>query len=151
MGEVDKTKSILAERLAWIRAENKRDLQEVAKETGITASSLTSYENGSAIPGLAKLVVLADFYDTTCDFLLGRTRQLAKTPTYYLKFSEIPEDQATYRDIDTANRYLNHGAPIVAFVIYGDVANRYLIPVYRKSDTKSKKAQEGGNSTCQSN
>ena len=151
MAETDKTKSILAERLAWIRGEKGRDLQDVAKETGITAASLTSYENGSAVPGLAKLVVLADLYDTTCDYLLGRTRQIDKSPKFYLKFSEVPEDQATYRDVEAANRYLIHGAPIMGFVIYGDVANRYQIPVYRKSDTKPKKAQEGGAVTCQSN
>lgn len=47
--------------------------QQVAEYLHITQPSYIRYENGSAEPCLENLVKLADLFDVSLDFLLGRT------------------------------------------------------------------------------
>lgn len=46
--------------------------REVAQRLGISQPSYIRYENGSAEPTLENLVKIADLYDVSVDFLLGR-------------------------------------------------------------------------------
>ncbi|WP_144880435.1 helix-turn-helix domain-containing protein [Gluconacetobacter diazotrophicus] len=48
-------------------------VQESADAVGIGRSTLSVYENGHDTPGLQTLVALADFYDVSIDYLLGRS------------------------------------------------------------------------------
>lgn len=41
--------------------------------TGIDQSLLSKYERGERIPSSADLILLADYYSTSVDFILGRT------------------------------------------------------------------------------
>ena len=41
--------------------------------TGIDQSLLSKYERGERIPSSADLILLADFYHTSIDYILGRT------------------------------------------------------------------------------
>jgi transcriptional regulator with XRE-family HTH domain len=45
----------------------------VAEETGITRPQLSNYEKGKALPGLMSIIALADLYDVSIDFLVGRS------------------------------------------------------------------------------
>ena len=56
------------------RARIKLTQQQVATATGITAASLCSYENGERMPTLQTLSRLADFYNTSLDKLMGRSK-----------------------------------------------------------------------------
>lgn len=42
-------------------------------ETGISQSMLSKYESGDLIPTTENLMILADFYNTSLDFLMDRT------------------------------------------------------------------------------
>ncbi len=42
-------------------------------KTGIEQSLLSKFENGERIPPTETLVVLADFYNVSVDYILGRT------------------------------------------------------------------------------
>lgn len=44
---------------------------EVCKETNISQSNLTKYENGKLEPSIETLGILADFYNVSVDWLLG--------------------------------------------------------------------------------
>lgn len=46
--------------------------KQMAEFLGITQPSYIRYENGSAEPSLETLVKLADIFDVSVDFLLGR-------------------------------------------------------------------------------
>ncbi len=46
--------------------------QNVAEKLGISQPSYIRYENGTAEPTLENLVKLADLFDVSVDFLLGR-------------------------------------------------------------------------------
>ena len=47
--------------------------KQMADYLGIAQPSYIRYENGSAEPTLENLVKLADYFDVSVDYLLGRT------------------------------------------------------------------------------
>ncbi|MBO5416773.1 MAG: helix-turn-helix transcriptional regulator [Clostridia bacterium] len=51
-----------------------RDLRQinVAEATGIDQRTLSNYETGKTLPGVAALICLADFFGVTIDYLVGR-------------------------------------------------------------------------------
>ena len=64
---------IFQERLIEQRKLNKTTQREVADYLQIAQPSYIRYENGSSEPSLENLVKLADFFDVSIDYLLGRT------------------------------------------------------------------------------
>lgn len=61
------------EALVEQRKLNRLTQREVAKRLGISQPSYIRYENGKAEPSLENLVKLADMFDVSVDYLLGRT------------------------------------------------------------------------------
>ena len=45
---------------------------DVAKETGLTQSQLSNYETGKALPSLLAAIAIADIFDISLDYLVGR-------------------------------------------------------------------------------
>ena len=85
----------LSSRLKSLR-ENRGIAQKfVAEKIGIKANTLSGYENGARQPDPETLKKLADFYEVTTDYLLGRS----DTPS----FSKSTE--SLIRDIDFAMRF----------------------------------------------
>lgn len=64
---------IFQERLIEQRKLNKMTQTYVAEKLGISQPSYIRYEFGSAEPSLQNLVKLADLFDVSADYLLGRT------------------------------------------------------------------------------
>ncbi|MCM1234846.1 MAG: helix-turn-helix domain-containing protein [Ruminococcus flavefaciens] len=64
---------ILAKRLIKLRSERKLSRREVAASTGMTERTYQRYENAERDPSAPVLLALADYYDVTTDYLLGRT------------------------------------------------------------------------------
>lgn len=64
---------IFQKRLLEQRKLNKLTQVEIAQYLGISQPSYIRYENGSAEPNYDNLVKLADLFDVTTDYLLGRT------------------------------------------------------------------------------
>lgn len=54
------------------KAKNKTQLQ-VQMETGIEQALLSKYENGLRVPPTETLIILADYYNVSIDFILCRT------------------------------------------------------------------------------
>lgn len=61
-----------------IRKEKKLSQLAVQMNTGIEQALLSKYETGKRIPPTETLVILADFYGTSVDYLLDRTEN--RTP-----------------------------------------------------------------------
>ena len=66
---------ILAKRLIELRSERKISRREVATYTGMTERTYQRYENAERDPSAPALLALADFYDVSADYLLGRTNE----------------------------------------------------------------------------
>ncbi len=58
--------------LKEIRQLHKKTLLQVEKDTGITNSNLSRWENGKVIPNIDFCVKLADYYGISLDELIGR-------------------------------------------------------------------------------
>lgn len=52
-----------------------RELSQVAlrMKTGIEQTTISKYERGERIPTTDNLIILADFFNTSMDYLMGRT------------------------------------------------------------------------------
>ncbi|MGY0692663.1 helix-turn-helix domain-containing protein [Virgibacillus sp. FSP13] len=64
---------MLKDRLVELRKEKKRTQGEIAKVIGVTRPAYTAYEKGNRTPDYKILESLADYFDVTTDYLLGRT------------------------------------------------------------------------------
>ena len=60
-------------RLKEPRKHRKKKLKETADCLGIQLRSYQAYESGDREPNIARLIALADFFDVSLDYLLGRT------------------------------------------------------------------------------
>ena len=60
-------------RIKELRVEGHLTQAQVAKEMGVTASTVTRWELGIQEPDYSTLARLADFYKVTTDYLLGLT------------------------------------------------------------------------------
>ncbi|HJB12716.1 MAG TPA: helix-turn-helix domain-containing protein [Candidatus Oscillibacter excrementigallinarum] len=61
------------ERLKELRKEKGVTQREIAEFLGIKTRPYQNYESGDRRPDYEKLVALADYFDVTTDYLLGRT------------------------------------------------------------------------------
>lgn len=62
---------------------------DITRVTGITQSQLSNYEHGKMIPNLLAIIALADMFDVSIDYLVGRcnNREAHKTQRT-IKFKE---------------------------------------------------------------
>lgn len=64
---------MFSERLKELRLEADMKQLELAKILGISASTIGMYEQGRRFPDQEILLKIANFFDVTTDYLLGRT------------------------------------------------------------------------------
>ena len=88
-----KTRISVQERLKDLRVERGLNLEELAQETGISKSALGSYENDNdeyKEINHGSLILLADFYGVSLDYLFCRTENRAEinTPLRELHLSD---------------------------------------------------------------
>lgn len=61
--------------ITLLRKEKKLSQKQVSSDLGISQALLSHYEKGIRECGLEFLIKIADYYDVSCDYLLGRTPQ----------------------------------------------------------------------------
>lgn len=66
---------ILAKNLLELRKARKLSRQTVADAVQISAKTYERYENAEREPTASVLLALADFYDVSLDYLVGRTER----------------------------------------------------------------------------
>lgn len=71
---------IVCERLKLLRKEKKLTQVQVAEFLKVTPRAYQYYEGGNHIPELPKLIALADFYDVSLDYLIGRSETRERQP-----------------------------------------------------------------------
>lgn len=62
-------------RLKEIRTENKKTQEAIASVLGISRAAYTNIENGKRDPDTTTLIILADYFKVTVDYLIGREPQ----------------------------------------------------------------------------
>lgn len=76
---------MLTQRLMKLRKEKKKTQDDVATFLGISRPAYGNYENGKREPDLETLTKLADYFDVSMDYLIGRS--IARTPEQGMAFS----------------------------------------------------------------
>ncbi|WP_327860313.1 helix-turn-helix transcriptional regulator [Aneurinibacillus thermoaerophilus] len=90
---------MLAERLLHMRKRKKKTQEEMAKFLGITRPAYTAYETGRRQPDYETLSKLADYFDTTTDYLLGRTNNpLSYKAEHFSAIINDPEINTFFKD-----------------------------------------------------
>ena len=70
--KIDLREILLKENLKDMRLEKGMSQQELGDLIGVTKVSICGYENGTRTPSLDTFCILADIFETTTDYLLGR-------------------------------------------------------------------------------
>lgn len=65
-------KKEVGESLKEIRELNNKSVYDIEKDIGISHQSLYKWENGEQEPSILKCVALAEYFNVTIDYLIGR-------------------------------------------------------------------------------
>lgn len=104
------------ELLAELRQDKKLTQKQLGRVLSVSTGTISNYENGVHYPDLEKLVALADYFQVSTDYLLGRenTSRTAHTPEvkdpqderaaqFIQRFSSLPQDRQRILDIIMAD------------------------------------------------
>ncbi|MBP0724143.1 helix-turn-helix domain-containing protein [Bacillus sp. RG28] len=80
---------MINERLKILRKRKKWSLQYIADHLGIAKSTYAGYESGHRRPSLEAIHLIADLFNTSTDYLLGRVDE----PTFKPKGKNIQSSQ----------------------------------------------------------
>lgn len=64
---------MFAERLKSLRREYKLNQGELANAIHVAQTTVSQWENNGKMPGIDMLIRIADYFDVSTDYLLGRT------------------------------------------------------------------------------
>lgn len=67
------SKNIFAQRLKMLRKSKKCTQLTLAELLGITRTQISDLENGKTSTSMERLCMLADYFDVSIDYLVGRT------------------------------------------------------------------------------
>ena len=73
------------DRLRELREDKDLLQKDVAQYLGIKQQQYSEYELGSVLISIEKINILADFYDVSIDYLVGRTDERKPYPKSILK------------------------------------------------------------------
>ncbi len=113
--------------ITFLRKERGLSQKQVASDLGISQALLSHYEKGIRECGLDFLVKAAEYFEVSCDYLLGRTvqRRLASVTA-----DEIPEsDEIRHLKgnmINQINRKLLMNTTTVIFDLLAQIGNKKL-------------------------
>lgn len=81
--------------LKLLRKALKQTQTDIAKYLGITVSAYGNYELGQREPDIATLNKLADYFNVSVDYLLGRTetRPTVEQPKFLILYNSLPLTQ----------------------------------------------------------
>ena len=65
--------NIFGQRMKELRKEQKKTQAEMAAAFGVSVRQYQNYEGGAFYPDVAGLMKLADYFDVSTDYLLGRS------------------------------------------------------------------------------
>jgi len=94
---------MLTKRLKLLRKEKNITQKELSDKINVSASTIGLYEQGRRTPDNETLTKIADFFEVTTDYLLGRTNQKYfsqdETIAFHAKGDLNEEDQKMVRDL----------------------------------------------------
>lgn len=86
---------MVAEVLKSLRKTKKYNQQQVADKLGITRQAYTNYESGKRVPEVQTLEKLAQLFDVSVDYLLGRSAN-PEAEMLIKQIDALPEDKKEF-------------------------------------------------------
>lgn len=86
--------------ITLLRKERGLSQKKAATDLGISQALLSHYEKGIRECGLDFVVKVADYYDVSCDYLLGRTADKSGTTISLEDIPDTPDSLMTQREAD---------------------------------------------------
>ena len=112
-------------RLKELRKKHRVTQEQLAEAIGVERSSIGKYEgNQNVIPSVEVLQAIADYFDVTTDFLLGRIRKYEKNSDYTHLLAEKQNEYKSLFLRDEFDDLSNDEIDILATVAEGLKAKR---------------------------
>jgi len=93
---------VLGERLRDLRKNRSMTQEELGKIINVTKVSVSGYENGNRSPDTETLQKIADFFDVSTDYLLGRDDPKDQLEHYKNKIAkEFPDADLMFEDMES--------------------------------------------------
>lgn len=116
------------ELLAELRLDKKMTQKDLADVLHVSVGTISNYERGVYYPEIEKLINLADFFQVTTDYLLGRCEYNFSPDV----FSEIITDDKTVGKVIQTLRKLPQEKRNALLLMMGDMEFRVDFDQYRK-------------------
>lgn len=102
---------MFGERLRILREKKELTQQALADAIHSTQQKISNYEKGSVEPDYETLINIANFFETTTDYLLGRTNvlrpvNLDSTNRHTVLISNLPE--AAFKELECYIEFLKY-------------------------------------------
>ena len=81
----------IGKRIRELRQEHGLRQNQLAKSVNVAANTLSQFESGKANPGYETLIAIADYFEVTTDYLLGRADDFGKVTVMAEKTSAFPD------------------------------------------------------------
>lgn len=106
--------AVFGELMAELRQDRGLTQKELGRILSVSTGTISNYENSVHYPDLEKLVTLADYFQVSTDYLLGR-----KTDTGSAHHTEAhdPQDETLVRMIRSLTRLPSHQRQALALII----------------------------------
>lgn len=89
-------------RLTYLRKDKKITQKDMAEVLGITRPAYTAYETGKRQPDFEMLQKIADYFDVSTDYLLGRDDRANPLNYYKSKIvTEFPDINLMFKDMES--------------------------------------------------
>lgn len=70
---------MIGQRIRDLRKQKRMSQTELAKSAGVSQTTVTAWETGKAEPSSSAITSLADYFDVTTDYLLGKPEMKKET------------------------------------------------------------------------
>ena len=112
--------------ISMLRRERRLSQKQVAADLGISQALLSHYEKGIRECGLDFLVKTAEYYDVSCDYLLGRTpnRNGQQAQPVNIPDAEIPTVEPGSNMVAMINKKVVMNTSAVIFDIIDKLGNK---------------------------
>lgn len=118
------------ELLAELRKDRSMTQHELADVLHVSVGTISNYEKSVHFPDIEKLVNLADFFNVTTDYMLGRCESNLSPDV----FQEMVTEDKTVGDIITTLRQLPEERKRMLVQIIDDMEFRMTISRYNKKE-----------------